>query len=65
MVCVKSIKLLLDDSILQSGCVKVNGSGRYFTICLQPWKTGDISFVKYLKIATNPALTKEKIRVNI
>lgn len=65
MVCVKSVKLSLDDSILQRGTIKVNGSGRYFTICLQPEKNGKISFIKCLKPAGKLSLTQEKLHANI
>lgn len=65
MVCVKSFKLSLDDSILQRGHIKVNGSGGYFTICLHPQRNGKNSFIKCSKTAANLALTQEKIHANI
>ena len=49
MVCVKSVKLLLDEFILQGNCEKVNIFERAFTICLHPSWNVQVSFQKNSK----------------
>ena len=49
MVCVKSVKLLLDEFILQGKREKVNTSELSFTICLHPLQNLQVSFIKCSK----------------
>mgnify|MGYP006967164758 CR=1 FL=1 len=49
MVCVKSVKLLLDEFILQVNHRKVNRSELSFTNCLQPFRKLQVSFMKCSK----------------
>ena len=49
MVCVKSVKLLLDEFILQVNPPKVNRSELSFTICLHPCGKMKVSFINCSK----------------
>ena len=60
MVCVKSVKHLLDEFILLGNKRKVNGFDMFFTICLQPQSTQLYLFTKCSKIRNNAAIDSLK-----
>lgn len=56
MVCVKSVKLSLDEFILQARGEKVNRAEGSFTICLQHRRKMSLSFTKCSKNRHNSAI---------
>ena len=62
MVCVKSVKLVLDDFILQVKNRKVNPLVDNFTICLQDFQFCRICSQNVQRNAIIPSLTSEGFR---